>query len=147
MIAVEVTGLAVPRLGRGEIARFTRRILRAVERADAAPFVPTEVSIAFVDDRVIRSLNRRYRRKNRTTDILTFGAEPEGADRPRPLGELVISLEQARRQARRLGHSTATEIRYLIVHGMLHAFGYDHETDHGQMDALELRIRQQVGLD
>jgi probable rRNA maturation factor len=128
-VNVEVGGTAVPRLSRPEIAAFARRVLRAA-RGDIA-----ELSIAFVDDATMRALNRRFRRKDKTTDVLTF---PD---------EIVISLDQARRQARDEKHSLATEVRYLIAHGVLHALGYDHETDRGEMDALELRVRERVGLE
>ena len=94
-----------------------------------------ELSIAFVHDATMRALNRRFRRKDKTTDVLTF---PD---------EIVISLDQARRQARDEKHSLATEVRYLIAHGVLHALGYDHETDEGEMNALELVVRQRVGLE
>ena len=87
-----------------------------------------------VDDATMRRLNRRFRLENRTTDVLTFP------------GEIVISLPQARRQARDEKHSLATEVRYLILHGVLHALGYDHETDHGEMNALELKVREKAGL-
>lgn len=141
MTAVDISGPAIPRLPRRELASFTRRAIRAVEHAGAAPFSADQVSIALVRDASIRSLNRRYRKRNRTTDILTFpGDAPD-------LGELVISLDQARRQASQEGHSVAEEIRYLVVHGILHGFGYDHQTDRGEMNALELRIRNSLGLD
>ena len=143
---VDVTGRSVSRLSKIELRKFVRRAVRAVERADAAPFRPTEVSIVLVGDKKMASLNRVYRRKNKTTDILTFGADPEEADTSRPLGELVISVDQASRQARELRHSLATEIRYLVLHGILHAFGYDHERDEGQMNALELQLREVLGL-
>lgn len=146
MIQVEVSGPAVRGFSRRDLASFTRRVVRMVERADAAPFPPTEVSIALVRDARMKALNLRFRGKRGTTDILTFGADPEGAGEPRPLGELVISVDQARRQAGHERHSVATEIRYLIVHGVLHAFGYDHESDRGEMNALELRIREELGL-
>lgn len=146
MIAVEISGPAVPGLSRRDLTDFIRRVIRSVSRADAAPFQPTEVSVALVRDVTMKKLNLRYRRKNSTTDILTFGADPAEADQARPLGELVISLDQARRQARQQKHSLATEIRYLLVHGVLHSFGYDHETDGGEMNELELRIRDSVGL-
>ena len=126
---VDVAGAAIPRLSRRAIGDFARRVLRAA-RGDIA-----ELSIAFVDDTTMRALNRKFRRKNKTTDVLTF---PD---------EIVISLDQARRQARDERHSLATEVRYLIAHGILHALGYDHETDSGEMNALELRVRAKVGLD
>ena len=126
---VEVGGAAVPRLSRREIASFARRVLRA------ARGTLDDLSIAFVDDATMRALNRRYRHKNRTTDVLTFP------------GEIVISLDQARRQARDEKHSLATEVRYLIAHGILHALGYDHETDQGEMNEVEYRVRRRVGLE
>ena len=61
-------------------------------------------------------------------------------------GDIVISLDQARRQAVEEKHSLATEVRYLILHGILHALGYDHEADEGEMDALEVEVRSLVGL-
>ena len=126
---VEVGGAAVPRLSRRAIAAFARRALRAAGgRID-------ELSVAFVDDATMRALNRRFRRKNKTTDVLTF---PD---------EIVISLDQARRQARDEKHSLATEVRYLLVHGVLHALGYDHETDRGEMNEREWEVRRRVGLE
>jgi len=132
--SVEVSG-SVPRLSQREIATFARKVLRAVD------IEPEELSIAFVDDESMRELNRKFRRKNKTTDVLTFPG-----DGPL-LGEIVISVDQARRQAAGEKHSLAIEVRYLVLHGILHALGYDHETDNGEMNALELKIRAKVGLD
>ncbi len=98
----------------------------------------------------MRTLNRKFRKKNKTTDVLTFPADESDADpqaKGRPLGDIVISIDQARRQAADQRHSLATEARYLILHGILHALGYDHETDRGEMNALELEVRSAVGLD
>jgi probable rRNA maturation factor len=132
--SVEVSG-SVPRLTQREIATFARRVLRAVD------VEPEELSIALVDDESMRELNRKFRRRNKTTDVLTFPG-----DGPL-LGEIVISVDQARRQAADEKHSLATEVRYLILHGILHAMGYDHETDRGEMNALELKVRAKVGLE
>ena len=132
---VDVAGRAVPRLSRREIASFAQRVLRA-----ARGRIP-ELSIAVVDDATMRALNRKFRRKNKTTDVLTFPG-----DDPSHLGDIVISLDQARRQAADEKHSLATEIRYLVLHGILHALGYDHETDDGEMNALELSVRARTGL-
>jgi probable rRNA maturation factor len=143
---VEVTGAAVPRFSRRELAEFVRRVLIALRVDDDIH----EVSIAIVDDDAMRNLNRKFRKKNKTTDVLTFPADDSDADpnaTGRPLGDIVISMDQARRQATDQKHSLATEIRYLILHGILHALGYDHETDSGEMNALELKVRQQVGLE
>jgi probable rRNA maturation factor len=143
---VEVTGPAVPRFSRREIAEFVRRVLIALRVDDNIH----EVSIAIVDDDAMRNLNRQFRKKNKTTDVLTFPADDSDADpnaSGRPLGDIVISIDQARRQATDQKHSLATEVRYLILHGVLHALGYDHETDSGEMNALELKVRGKVGLE
>jgi len=143
---VEATGAAVPRFSRREIAEFVRRVLIALRVDDDIH----EVSIAIVDDDAMRNLNRQFRKKNKTTDVLTFPADESDADpnaKGRPLGDIVISLDQARRQATEQKHSLATEVRYLILHGILHALGYDHETDNGEMNALEVQVRAKVGLE
>ena len=131
---IEVTGHAVPRLTRREAAAFVRKVLLALDE-------DFDVSIAFVDDDAMKNLNRKFRKTNKTTDVLTFPG-----DGPL-LGEIVISVDQARRQAAGEKHSLAIEVRYLVLHGILHALGYDHETDNGEMNALELKIRAKVGLD
>jgi probable rRNA maturation factor len=143
---VEVTGAAVARFSRREIAQFVRRVLIALRVDDNIH----DVSIAIVDDEAMRNLNRKFRKKNKTTDVLTFPADDSDADpnaTGRPLGDIVISIDQARRQATDQKHSLATEVRYLILHGILHALGYDHETDSGEMNALEVEVRGNVGLE
>jgi probable rRNA maturation factor len=142
---VDVTGAAIPRFPRVEIAAFVRSCVKEALRARAAGFEPSIASVAFVDDREMARLNAAYRGKRRTTDVLTFEGEKE-PDGSHPLGEIVISLERAKAQAREEKHSLATEVRFLILHGVLHAFGWDHETDAGEMNALELKLRQRVGL-
>ena len=132
MTQVEVTGEA---RYRRDVTTFTRKILHALNRLDDF----REISIAIVDDATMRTLNRKFRRKNKTTDVLTFPGEASC--------EIVISIDQARRQAAQEKHSVATELRYLLLHGILHGLGYDHESDEGEMDALEVEIRDAVGLD
>ena len=138
---VEVTGEAVPRFSRREIAEFTRTVLLTLGKMDRLEREVGEISIAFVADREMTSLNRKFRGRNKTTDVLTF---PSGDDTF--LGDIVVSIDQAKRQAADEKHSLATEVRYLILHGVLHALGYDHETDKGEMNALELDVRERVGL-
>src|SRR4051794_34217087 len=103
------------------------------------------VTIAIVSDARVRALNRRYRHKNRATDVLSF---PAGLRRamPRFLGDIVIAAGVARRQARDAGHSLQTELRVLALHGLLHLLGYDHEQDEGQMARFERRLRARGGL-
>jgi len=100
-----------------------------------------EVSLAFVGDARIRALNRAFRRMDAPTDVLSF---PSGE--PRFLGDIVIAAGVAGRQARRAGHTFGVEARVLALHGLLHVLGYDHETDQGQMEKLEARLRRKGGL-
>ena len=132
---VEVTGTAVPRLTRRDVTTFVRKVLLALRKDEEI----TDVSIAFIDDETMKSLNRKFRHQNKTTDVLTFPSDDTC--------EIVISIDQARRQAADEKHSIATEVRYLLLHGVLHALGYDHETDNGEMDSLELKVRSDVGLE
>ncbi|HVT04841.1 MAG TPA: rRNA maturation RNase YbeY [Thermoanaerobaculia bacterium] len=148
-VDVSVSGCAVRRLSRAAIGLFVEDCLAALHRLSAAPHDVTEVAIAFVGDEEMQRLNRTYRKKNETTDVLTFPADSTYSfpgDEARPLGDIAISIDQARRQAAEEKHSLATEVRYLLLHGILHAFGYDHATDEGEMDALELKVRKRVGL-
>jgi probable rRNA maturation factor len=98
--------------------------------------------VLFCGDRRMRTLNRVYRRKDRTTDVLAF---PAGGGEL--LGDIVISVPYASRQARRRGEPVSREIERLLVHGLLHLSGYDHETDDGEMDALESKMRRRLGLE
>jgi probable rRNA maturation factor len=103
------------------------------------------VTIALVGDRRMRTLNRTWRGTDAATDVISF---PSGAD-PGPvkhLGDLVISRDTALRQGRAEGHSLATELRVLALHGLLHLLGYDHERDSGRMARIERRLRRQGGL-
>jgi probable rRNA maturation factor len=91
-------------------------------------------------DTELRAMNRNYRGKDYATDVLSFpGAEPY-------LGDIAISLGRARAQARRYGHALEDEIRILMLHGLLHLKGMDHETDSGQMARTEARWRRKLGL-
>lgn len=99
------------------------------------------VTVAIVADAGVRTLNRRYRRVNRPTDVLSFPAGERGR-----LGDIVIAAGVARRQARAAGHSVQAELRVLALHGLLHLLGYDHERDAGRMARLEARLRARGGL-
>jgi rRNA maturation RNase YbeY len=105
-------------------------------------------TIAFVSDRAMRQLNRLWRHKNGTTDVLSFPAAQDDFEKlaGSTLGDVVISLEQAARQAKEHGLSLDQEIAQLILHGVLHLCGYDHATDNGEMDRLELRLRKRLGI-
>lgn len=120
----------------------------ATKASRTLPVAAAGVTVAFVSDRAMRGLNRMWRGKRATTDVLSFPSEQsefEKAEGP-SLGDVVISVEQAARQAKDHGLSLENEIEQLILHGLLHLSGYDHETDHGQMNRLELRLRKKLGI-
>ncbi|HEU4479387.1 MAG TPA: rRNA maturation RNase YbeY [Pyrinomonadaceae bacterium] len=107
--------------------------------------VRQDATIAFVSDRQIRELNRRFRGIDKPTDVLSFPAEdlaPSGSN----LGDIAISLERAVIQAEENRLGLDDEVSQLILHGLLHLCGYDHETDNGQMNRLELRLRKKLGI-
>lgn len=103
-----------------------------------------EVTVALVSDHRMRSLNRMFRGKDYATDVLSF-AMGTGGGRTE-LGDIVIALGVATRQARERGHSLGTELRVLALHGLLHLLGYDHEVDEGRMARAEARLRKKGGL-
>jgi probable rRNA maturation factor len=124
------------RVSPASLASFVRRVARK-----APPTKANGVSIVLAGDATLRRLNRDFRGKDVTTDVLSFasGAE-ELPDGSRPLGEIVISVAQAARQAETFGHSLAHELRVLAIHGYLHLLGYDHEVDDGTMMRLQARL-------
>ena len=120
-----------------------------VERAiKAVPAEGAGATVAFVSDRAMRELNRRWRGKRGTTDVLSFPAGLEEFERAEgaSLGDVIISVEQAARQAAEHGLDFDTEVAQLVLHGLLHLCGYDHETDGGEMNKLELRLRHRLGI-
>ena len=107
-----------------------------------------DATIVFVSDEAIKKLNRQFRGKNYATDVLSFpvSAEPFEVDQQKQLGEVVISVQRAASQARSNGLSFANEVKQLILHGLLHLSGYDHETDKGEMNRLELKLRKRLDI-
>lgn len=97
------------------------------------------LGVRFSGDREVRRLNRTYRAKDKTTDVLSF---PGDLEEDGHLGDILISVPVARLQAAAAGHSTEREIKILLLHGVLHCMGYDHETDQGEMERLERRLRR-----
>ena len=100
------------------------------------------LTVAVTTDARVRALNGRFRRVHKATDVLSFPAGERGV-----LGDIVIAHGVARRQARAAGHSVATELKVLALHGLLHLMGYDHETDDGLMARAEQRLRRKGGLE
>jgi probable rRNA maturation factor len=123
-------------------ARVRRLLSRA---ARAARTRASGVSVLLCADARMRSLNRRWRGKDKSTDVLAFPTLRTGAGGGF-LGDIVISVPYAAREARRRREPAAREVDRLLVHGLLHLMGYDHEADHGEMDALEGRVRRRLGI-
>jgi probable rRNA maturation factor len=117
-----------------ELGRWLERLV-----AELAPGA-TSFAVRFASDREMRRLNRAFRGQDHPTDVLSFPGEttPEG----RHLGDVVIAVPVARRQAAAAGQPAARELRMLLLHGVLHCLGHDHETDGGAMDGLEAELRE-----
>jgi len=116
---------------RAELSRFARR-------AQKLAGVSGEVAVLITDSRGLRSLNRRFRKKDKATDVLSFPRETGG--------DIAISAQIAARNAFRHGHDTCDELKILVLHGMLHLAGYDHESDQGEMAAREAALRKRLKL-
>jgi probable rRNA maturation factor len=121
-----------------------RTLARFLAQAQAAVRLRGHVSVLLTTDAAIRVLNRRFRGKNKATDVLSFPAEGPGSEEI--AGDLAISVTTALGQAREQGHSLSTEIKVLMLHGLLHLAGYDHEADNGKMARRELLLRARLGL-
>lgn len=122
-------------------------LARHLRNAKEAVRLKGDVSLLLTTDKGIRSLNRRYRKKDKATDVLSFPAASDdffGANGH--AGDLAISVETAVMQAQEQGHSLSTELRVLMLHGLLHLAGYDHEADQGEMARKESRLRARLGL-
>lgn len=141
------------RVARRPLELFLRRVKRELGLNQS------EVTVCLVSDRAMAQLNQSFRRKKGTTDVLSFPA----VVRKRPLrvrrkssaansatrewlGDVAISPATARRYAKNYGRDLPSELRVLILHGVLHLLGYDHETDRGEMDAMERKLRKRFGL-
>jgi len=144
------------RVARGPLEEFFRRVLREVNLRDS------DITICFVRDAEIARMNLAFRGKKGPTDVLSFPTETKRRRRIYPdhaesrgdaedteksyLGDIAIAPETARRYAKKNGQSLSSELRVLILHGVLHLLGYDHETDRGEMDRLEQKMRRRFGL-
>ena len=130
------------------LERFAREVCSELKVSDDA------VAVQLIGDAAMARLNRRYRKKRGSTDVLSFPAQSaNGSARGRRqpaeashVGDIAISPAMAQRNARRDGRSLADELKILLLHGMIHLAGYDHETDQGQMERLEMKLRRRLGL-
>ncbi len=121
---------------------FGDRALHAIDSSQQA------ATIVLVSDAAIRKLNKQFRGKDQVTDVLSFPNEAEAFEDENQshLGEVVISVQRAASQAKENGLTFANEVEQLILHGLLHLCGYDHETDGGEMNRLELKLRKKLGI-
>ena len=125
-----------------ELQDFTERALITITTRK------TSATIVFVGDASIKKLNRQFRGQDQPTDVLSFPihAEKFESENEDNLGEVVISAERAAAQAKENGLTFRNELQQLILHGLLHLNGYDHETDNGEMNRLELKLRKRLGI-
>ena len=141
-LRVSVTDGQGRRVRDGGLGRWLESIAPARARGD--------VAVALAGDAQVRALNRRYRRKDRPTDVLSFRVASALRRTPleslATLGDIVIATGVAKRQAREAGHSEQTELRVLALHGLLHLLGYDHDGGDGRMARVEARLRRKGGL-
>ena len=144
------------RVARRPLELFLARVRRELGIGEA------DVTICFVSDAEMARMNQSFRKKKGPTDVLSFpairGRAPVSLPRRRKterglrpprdvfLGDVAISPATARRNAKKLGRTLPSELQILILHGVLHLLGYDHETDRGQMDRMEARLRRKLRL-
>lgn len=128
-------------LSRSTLERFMLRARRAVHLRDT-------VNVLVTNSAELRSLNRRFRGSDKPTDVLSFPSPPLRRGQATGVaGDVVISADIARENAQRLGHSVADEVKILVLHGILHLAGFDHERDNGEMARKESRMRLQLKLE
>ena len=121
---------------------FAESLISQIPEIGNKPF-----TVAFVSDKKMQSLNSQFRGKDKTTDVLSFSFEADEFETgENNLGDIVISAEQAQRQAAENNFDLETEIKQLILHGVLHLCGYDHETDDGEMNTREVELREIMNI-
>jgi probable rRNA maturation factor len=120
-------------------------LARFLNRARAAVGIEGDVHVLLADDATLKRLNRTFRGKNKATDVLSFPAGD--GNYSGVAGDLAISLETAARQAAQFGHSLRDEVRVLLLHGVLHLAGFDHEADRGEMAAREAELRRELRVE
>jgi probable rRNA maturation factor len=131
----------IVRMNAATLERFVLRARRCVRLTQT-------VNVLVTSSAEMRSLNRQFRGADKPTDVLSFPPSTVANGRSQSLpGELAISLDIARENAQRLGHSLADEVKILTLHGILHLAGFDHEKDHGEMARKESQLRSQLKLE
>jgi probable rRNA maturation factor len=127
-------------LSRSTLERFVLRARRAVHLRET-------VNVLVTSSAELRSLNRRFLGADKATDVLSFPSSAADLQARRVAGDVAISADIARENAGRLGHTVADEVKILVVHGVLHLAGFDHERDNGEMARKESRLRRQLKLE
>ena len=132
----------IRKIDKDRVIELSRAALDRIGRTEAV------LTVTFIRDRAMRRLNRDYRGIDGPTDVLSFAyhevEEAPEINETSHIGDVVISVETAGRYARELGLSFDREIEFLVIHGALHLAGYDHETDGGEMNRLERRLRKEL---
>lgn len=149
MILIEpaaATASSLIDLKTGKVALKMRELRGFFSRAKSAVGLQGEVSVMLATDATIRGLNRDFRKKDKATDVLSFPVDEFPGEAPKQAGDLAISLETAKRQADEHGHALQVEVKILMLHGLLHLAGFDHETDKGQMARKESALRKELDL-
>jgi probable rRNA maturation factor len=119
---------------------FAAKALRAIGTDQ------NSATIAFVSSRQMRQLNKRFRGIDKSTDVLSFPDDGDFGDGNTNLGDIAVAVDQAEAQAREHGLKFDQEIAQLVLHGLLHLCGYDHDRDNGEMNRLELGLRKKLGI-
>jgi probable rRNA maturation factor len=128
-------------MSRSSLERFVLRARRAAGLRDM-------VNVLVTNNSELKSLNRQFLGKDKATDVLSFPVVPDAHTKSkRVAGEIAVSADIARQNATSLGHSVADEVKILVLHGILHLAGYDHERDNGEMARKEMRLRRQMNLE
>ncbi len=124
----------------------TRALGQYLREAQVAVGLKGQTTVLLTTDATLRELNRRFRRKDKATDVLSFASANSAPEAEKIAGDVAISVETARRQAAEQGHSLGVELQVLMLHGMLHLAGYDHENDEGRMRRRERQLRAKLAL-
>jgi probable rRNA maturation factor len=149
MILIEPAAESVAKqaeLHAGSSALKMRELRTFLTKAKSAVGLAGEVSVLLATDATLRALNRDYRKKDNATDVLSFPVEELPGETLKIAGDLAISVETAQKQAEENGHSLQMEVKILMLHGLLHLAGFDHELDNGQMARRENALRKELDL-
>ena len=136
----------------GDVTKVVSAAAQLVAEAADLDFDRSTATVALSSDAIVRDLNRAYRGKDKPTNVLSFPAPPVPAAIPEqtaPLGDIILAAETVAGEARELGIQPAHHLQHLVVHGLLHLLGFDHETDEEalEMEALETRLLARIGID